>query len=72
MDTTKAGAGADYAKKKGRVFTRPAGTFQTLGVSGIYCFGAAGAAGLAAPAGLLAGGFAAPVEAGAGTPDCVL
>jgi hypothetical protein len=74
MDTTGEWAGSHREKKKGRVFTRPAGTFLTLEVSGSYCFGAAGAAGLVvpAPAGLAPAGFAAPDEAGAATPDWVL
>lgn len=78
MDTTKAGSGAVLETKKGRVFTRPFGTFRTLEVSDLSYFGASGfgAAGFAAPApldGLGVTGFAAGVEeAGAATPDFTL
>ena len=77
MDTTTAHTGAIAKKKKGRVFTRPFGTFPTLEVSALTYFGVVGAAGFAAPVpvdGLVIAGFATPdaLGAGAATPDCTL
>gem|GEM_PF-6094492 len=62
-------------KKKGRVCTRPLGTFTTLAVSrGSYCgvvgFGVAGLG--ATGFGVVGFGAVAPAPVGAGTPDCVL
>src|SRR5579862_4163763 len=76
MDTAKATAGPAAQNKKGRVFTRPAGTFRTREVSALrYCFGVSldfGAAGFGVVlVGFGAAGFAAGA-AGAGTPDCTL
>src|ERR1700757_625192 len=76
MDTTHPPRGTLDAKEKGRVFTRPAGTFS--GRRCRYCFGVSvgfGAGGLldgVVELGFGTAGFAPLGFAGAATPDCVL
>jgi hypothetical protein len=85
LDTAGVRAGNTVAKNKGRERSRPSGTFTTLQVSTKYYFGGSVALGagfgvVVEPAGFVPGvsgldvvGFgAAPVVAGAGTPDCTL
>ena len=79
MDTAHARIRSILERKKGRVYTRPFGTFPTLEVSALNYFGVVGAgvAGFAAPVpveGFGAAGLAAPgaLGAGAATPDCTL
>src|SRR5579862_346080 len=71
MDTTCERAGSAAANKKGRAFTRPAGTSSTPKVSGSNYFGV-GLAVLEPVEGFGAAGFAAAPDVGAATPDCVL
>src|SRR5579864_2503692 len=81
MDTTQSRDSTGFERKKGRVFTRPFGTFQTHEVSAFSYFGVSvfGVAGLGAPVPVgdfgAAGLAVAPAPLGAGgaaTPDCTL
>src|SRR5262249_47477532 len=83
MDTARTEDAAASRKNKGRVVTRPLGTFRTLKVSHRLSYlGAgvvvAGFVGVVAGFGVVAAGLVVPgfgpvpVVAGAGTPDCRL
>jgi len=79
MDTANDRRSVGKKIKKGRVRSRPLGTFRTPQVSEEFTqkyqllFGVVGAAGFGVVAGLVPAGLGAAVPAaGAGTPDCAL